>query len=84
MLAGLGLWEDAGEGRTGGKIEEEKVDVKGFQWFFTQSRVKLLPSSRLQGWNWTGLVAWQQSPKRLFLGNLSPFELVLETLLTGE
>lgn len=47
--------------------------LKDSTWFFTLSRVKLPPSSRLQGWDWAGLVAWQQSPQRPFFGNLSPF-----------
>lgn len=51
--------------------------------FFTLSQVKLPPSSRLQGWDWTSLVAWQHSPQRLLFGNLSPFETALETLVTG-
>lgn len=56
--------------------------LKDHTWLFTLW-VKLPPSSRLQGWDWAGLVAWQHSPERLFFGNLSPFETALETLVTG-
>lgn len=47
--------------RRGRKIEEEKVDAKGVQGVPSspQSRITPPPSSRLQGWDWTGLVAWQ-------------------------
>lgn len=69
--------------RTGEKIEEEKVNAKGSHVALYTVSVKLPPSSRLQGWDWAGLVAWQHFPQRLFFGNLSPFETALETLVTG-
>lgn len=57
--------------------------LKDHKCFFTLSQVKLPPSSRLQGWDWASLVAWQQSHQRLLFGNLSPFETALETPVTG-
>lgn len=81
---GWGCGRQQGEDRAGRKIEDEKVDVTGFHMILYTVSGQTPTIFKVTGveLGWLGCLA-TTPPQRLFFGNLSPFETVLETLVTG-